>query len=107
MSFAVFGLLFNTLVHVFMYWYYFASVLGWNVWFKKYITTMQIVQFVASFMITAVFVSFALKREFSNWYFIYFSSGVNFSFLLLFVNFYRSNYKGPKKDAQLTTKKIK
>jgi hypothetical protein len=36
MSFAVFGLLFNTLVHVFMYWYYFASVLGMNVWFKVF-----------------------------------------------------------------------
>ena len=39
------GLLFNTSVHVVMYYYYFRRVLGWPVWWKRYVTTFQIVQF--------------------------------------------------------------
>ena len=38
------GLLFNTSVHVVMYYYYFRRVLGWPVWWKRYVTTFQIVQ---------------------------------------------------------------
>jgi fatty acid elongase 3 len=34
MGVTIFGLLFNTFVHIWMYWYYFASCLGWNVWYK-------------------------------------------------------------------------
>jgi uncharacterized membrane protein YcaP (DUF421 family) len=76
-----------------MYWYYFASVLGFNVWYKKYITSMQIVQFICSFLISGVFFKYALEREFENWYYIYFTTAVNFSFLLLFINFYINNYR--------------
>jgi hypothetical protein len=39
------GLLTNTLVHVLMYWYYYVTTVGNNPWWKKYITSMQIVQF--------------------------------------------------------------
>ena len=38
------GLLFNTSVHVVMYYYYFRRVLGWPVWWKRNVTTFQIVQ---------------------------------------------------------------
>lgn len=33
--FGAFGLIFNSLIHVLMYYYYFASTLGWNVSYKK------------------------------------------------------------------------
>lgn len=36
----------NLLVHVFMYYYYFVCALGSTVWWKRYLTTMQIIQFV-------------------------------------------------------------
>jgi fatty acid elongase 3 len=39
------GLLSNTFVHVIMYWYYYETTVGNNPWWKKYITSMQIVQF--------------------------------------------------------------
>jgi fatty acid elongase 3 len=44
------GLLFNTGVHVVMYYYYFRRVMGWPVPWKSYVTKLQIVQFAFSLL---------------------------------------------------------
>jgi hypothetical protein len=49
------GLLFNTLVHVVMYYYFYLKSIGVEPWWKSYVTTLQIIQFIFSlflFMIT-------------------------------------------------------
>jgi len=86
----------NCLVHVVMYYYYFVS--GWKhqyPWWKKYITSMQIVQFMLDII------------AHYSWYYyhsftpnchgsltaLHFSNAIVLSFLLLFIKFYRDTYK--------------
>jgi len=52
------GLLFNTLVHVIMYQYYAWKVLGWPTPWKRWITKLQIVQFLTSFILAAFTIRF-------------------------------------------------
>mmetsp|Transcript_40318 Transcript_40318/g.86025 ORF Transcript_40318/g.86025 Transcript_40318/m.86025 type:complete len:250 (-) Transcript_40318:155-904(-) len=49
-SLSFLGLLFNASVHVVMYYYYFLRVLGWSVWWKRFVTQFQIIQFATSAM---------------------------------------------------------
>lgn len=53
-GFATFGCLFNSAIHVVMYFYYGVSVLGPQyqkyLWWKKYLTTFQMVQFICVFI---------------------------------------------------------
>lgn len=61
---------------------------------QKYITSLQIVQFIGSFLVTIPFVYYATKAgNFESWVSIRMSTFVNFTFLLLFVKFYLDSYK--------------
>ncbi|RKO92310.1 ELO family, partial [Blyttiomyces helicus] len=93
------GTIANTLIHVFMYYYYFVSSLGGNVWFKRYLTFGQIIQFAVSFILCGPYLHYHFKRGCSGWDAFLFSMAVNGSFLFLFVRFYRSSYgKGKAAD---------
>jgi GNS1/SUR4 family len=94
----------NLMVHVVMYWYYFQSARGVRIWWKKYITMLQILQFV----IDLGFVYFASYTYFTSTYFLWMPNagrcageefaafagmGILSSYLLLFISFYLATYK--------------
>ncbi|KAL6722129.1 Fatty acyl-CoA elongase/Polyunsaturated fatty acid specific elongation enzyme [Lecanora helva] len=94
----------NLLVHVVMYWYYFQAARGVRIWWKQYITMLQIVQFV----LDLGFVYFASYTYFSSTYFPHLPTcgrcageefaafagmGILSSYLLLFISFYFATYK--------------
>lgn len=112
------------MVHVVMYWYYFQSARGIRIWWKKYITMMQIIQFVldlGEFLHSCYGCTMANRRlpgfvYFASW--TYFTStywphlpnagkcaGEEFaaiagiciitSYLFLFILFYLATYKKP------------
>ncbi|KAG0345865.1 hypothetical protein BG004_002894 [Podila humilis] len=113
----------NLTVHVFMYYYYMRSAAGVRIWWKQYLTTMQIVQFV----LDLGFVYFCAYTYFAYTYYpsapnfgtcagtegaALFGCGLLSSYLLLFINFYRLTYNAKAKaakerSANMTPKTVK
>ncbi|KAI9682425.1 MAG: hypothetical protein M1829_000217 [Trizodia sp. TS-e1964] len=104
----------NLLVHVVMYWYYFQSARGIRIWWKEWITRLQIAQFV----IDLGFVYYASYTYFTSTYFTWMPNagrcageefaalsgmGIISSYLLLFISFYFATYK--KSGKKPTAKK--
>ena len=102
----------NLLVHVVMYWYYFQAARGVKIWWKQYITKLQILQFV----IDLGFVYFASYTYFTSTYFPWLPNkgkcageefaafagmGILSSYLLLFISFYFATYR--KESSSLST----
>jgi len=98
--FASIGMMLNTFIHVFMYYFYYRTALGKVVWWKKYITVTQIIQFICSFLVSVPFAYIAIGYDSNSnfvpqcegWNTFVFSSCINLSFLMLFANFYSNRY---------------
>ncbi|KAL0071971.1 Fatty acyl-CoA elongase/Polyunsaturated fatty acid specific elongation enzyme [Marasmius tenuissimus] len=97
----------NLGVHVLMYYYYYATAGGAKIWWKKYLTMMQIIQFIIDLFL----VYFGTYSHFVTNYWkdtlpnigdcaggenaALFGCGLLSSYLLLFINFYFQTYKKP------------
>ncbi|KAF9091843.1 hypothetical protein BGX23_004833 [Mortierella sp. AD031] len=101
----------NLTVHVLMYYYYMRSAAGFHIWWKQYLTTLQIVQFV----LDLGFSYFCSYTYFAFTYFpalpnagkcdgtegaALFGCGLFSSYLLLFIDFYRLTYNAKAKAAK-------
>eukprot|EP00040_Diaphanoeca_grandis_P043804 m.10311 g.10311 ORF g.10311 m.10311 type:complete len:255 (-) comp8242_c0_seq1:53-817(-) len=88
----------NSFIHTMMYSYYLATVLGIKVWFKKYITSAQIVQFMSGTAMCVTWYYFKINDYgcTSDYPAFYWSNFVNLSFLGLFIKFYLDNYSKTK-----------
>lgn len=97
-SYLVVFMLFNSIVHVIMYTYYGIAGLGPRyqkyIWWKKYLTTLQIVQFL--FIIFYLPAAYIMGCTTSNFVFIC-SIIITVLFLFLFINYYRSAFKSKRK----------
>lgn len=113
----------NLAVHVLMYWYYFLSTCGIKVWWKEWVTRLQIIQFI--FDVT--FVYFTTYTKFVYLYLrdtklplcgdcagtmtaMYWGAAILSSYLILFIFFYedhytRKNKKLTKRNKSLNNKK--
>lgn len=84
----------NSFVHIFVYSYYLLSALGPRVapflWWKKYLTQLQMAQFVIIFVHTFQLV-FQPDCNYPRWILVPYC-GVAAYFLAMFSNFYRKSY---------------
>mmetsp|Transcript_16125 Transcript_16125/g.41911 ORF Transcript_16125/g.41911 Transcript_16125/m.41911 type:complete len:260 (-) Transcript_16125:96-875(-) len=96
-SLQVLALLFNTGVHVFMYFYYFMCSIGRPPKWKKAITNIQIWQFVSSFLLSVPFwwIHYTVKPC-SGFQAMVFNTVFNLMLLFLFANFHRKSYAQTK-----------
>ncbi|GAA5904238.1 hypothetical protein JCM6882_003176 [Rhodosporidiobolus microsporus] len=97
----------NLFVHVLMYYYYFMTAAGYKIWWKRYLTTLQITQFVID-LFTVYFASYSY---FSATYWptwpsmgscagtegaAIFGCALLTSYLFLFIAFYKKTYNAQK-----------
>ncbi|XP_064605811.1 very long chain fatty acid elongase 2-like [Liolophura sinensis] len=99
-----FGSCLNCLVHVAMYTYYGLSAipsLREKLWWKKYITKFQLIQFVITFSHTAY--SLTLSCDFPRWG-QYLLSSYMVAMVILFGNFYIQTYRRSRRLAHKDSK---
>jgi len=95
-----FGGTLNSLVHVFMYGYYFLAALGPGMkkylWWKKYLTIFQMIQFVIVF-VRSLLVIFGIVDCGYPRYFSLISASITALFFAMFMKFYSKSYQAKQK----------
>lgn len=81
-----------------MYLYYFLAILDIRPWWKKYITQLQIIQFILVIIIhSSAFVYHYILdgqcHSFDMWYANSAAMGVIWSYLVLFLAYYQRSYR--------------
>lgn len=94
----------NTLVHTVMYFYYFISVtypeLKGKLWWKKYITILQLIQFILLLIQALHVLIFNPTCKFPL-FLQYFQVFQCIAMILMFSNFYYNTYLKPKTEKHL------
>lgn len=94
----------NLWVHVAMYYYYAMSALRIRIWWKKYLTSLQIVQFIIDVVVIGYAYYTFIKAGFDPGVCYGTSRGaivgisILFSYLILFIRFYFQTYRTPGKQ---------
>jgi len=117
-SLSWFVIVLNLMVHVVMYYYYLLTCFGVRVWWKKHLTTLQIVQFV----LDLAFVYICAYSYFAYTYFSFLPNNGSCagsetaalfgvvsltSYLLLFIQFFIATYNNKKSTTATTTNGVK
>lgn len=101
----------NLTVHVFMYYYYFRTASGVKIWWKQYLTTLQITQFVIDLVVIYSCTYSYYIVTYTNGFLpnfgdcagtesaAAFGCAILTSYLFLFINFYRITYNQKKAAA--------
>jgi hypothetical protein len=96
---------FNLAIHVIMYAYYAGHAMGYRFWWKRYLTSLQIVQFISAIVVCVwVIVARVVGNATGNASLQchgdqaghLFGTAILASYLLLFIQLYRNNYQTPK-----------
>jgi fatty acid elongase 3 len=104
MQWVVIGI--NLFVHILLYYYYYAYEMNYTIWWKKHLTTLQIVQFCIA--LTACSVAMAMRYYSAytghgyfchgTWAGSYFGVGILLSYLVLFMKLYADLYYQKKQQ---------
>lgn len=97
------GLLFNTMVHVVMYYYYFLKSLGYSPWWKAWVTRLQIVQFMSSavyFVPSFIYKVYVLGEACSGLYFVGFNFAFNMTLMFQFMGLLTKTKKKKEKGEE-------
>jgi len=99
-SLGLWGMFFNSFIHIFMYAYYFTSLLRLPFPLKKAITLSQIVQFLCGFLFLILFYRYdrIMEGGCGGKPALAFTVLCNFSYLVLFIQFYMQTYNKKSKD---------
>ena len=90
-----FGGTLNSLIHVFMYSYYFLASLGPQMqkylWWKKYLTALQMIQFVIVFTRSMIVITGIVECGYPR-FFSLISASITALFFAMFMQFYKDTY---------------